>query len=467
MTVAILVGYLTLLFVIAGWSAKQSEGDDDYYIAGGKLGWILGGATLAATHASAGTFIGTIGVVYSVGWSFAWLILSIPAAYWFLAAVLAPRLTKRRHLTLPGFLEHRYESGAVRSVAAVVVLVAIVVYVQAQVVAGGLVAHVVLDIPPLWGMVGFTIILIAYTMIGGMMAVVYTDLLQLIIMFFGALLALPFALHRVGGLGSLLRQAEAVKPNVFSWNAMPTSLLLTMGLAFTLGSIATPEKLMRLYAMKDLPTIRKGTLLAIVTTLTMNLAVMTLALVSLVLFPDLSTGDLAMPVLAREVLPPVLGSLLLAAITAAMMSTVDSLLLVASSALSLDLYARWRPQSSEQAKAWVRRLGVIVTGAIPLGLLLAGVGKGELVQFIVLLFSAMMASCFLAPVVLGLFWRGANHVGAIAAMLSGLTACIGWKALGPASIDPVLPGVVASTIALVVGSQFTNINRYSKQTSSS
>ncbi len=458
MTVTVLLVYLALLFAVALWSAKKTESDEDFYLAGGKLGWLLGGGTLAATHASAGTFIGTLGVVYTIGWSFAWLILSIPLAYWFVAAVLAPRFIKSRHLTLPAFLEHRYQSRAVRVVAAIVVLIAIVIYVQAQVVAGGLVAHVVFNVPPLAGMIVFTVVLILYTMIGGMVAVVATDLLQLAIMLFGSLLALPFALRRVGGVESLLHQAEAAKAEVFRWDALPTSLLLTMGLAFTLGSIATPEKLIRLYTMKDLRTIRRGTLLAIVATVTMSVSVMILGLVSLVLFPDLRTGDLAMPMLAREVLPPFLGSLLLAAVTAAMMSTVDSLLLVASSALDRDLFALLRPQSSPAARSRVRRLGVAITGCVPLVLLLAGVGDGELVQLIVLLFSALMASCFLAPVVIGSLWPRANARGALAAMITGMVVALSWKALGPSTIDPVLPGVVASTLALVIGTMAPTAN---------
>ena len=176
--------------------------------------------------------------------------------------------------------------------------------------------------------------------------------------------------------------------------------------------------------MKDMRTIRRGVLLAIATTTIMNLGIFILALTSIVLFPDLSTGDLAMPMVAREVLPPILGALLLAAITAAMMSTVDSLLLVASSALLYDLIgsgrrARGAKPLSATTTAWLNRVGVTLVGVIPLLLILSGVGKGELVQFIVLLFSALMAASFFAPVVIGVYWRRANAPGALASMAVG------------------------------------------------
>ena len=120
----ILIAGMATFFGIGWYSLRHTRNETDYWIAGGKLGWAGGGATLAATHTSAGTFIGTIGVMYTVGWSFGWLVLSIPLAYWFTAAVLAPRFTRVRELTLPAFLEARYQSKGVRALAAVVILVA-------------------------------------------------------------------------------------------------------------------------------------------------------------------------------------------------------------------------------------------------------------------------------------------------------------------------------------------------------
>ncbi len=458
MTVQLTVfgAYFVVLFVIGWLSLRATRSESDYWIAGGRLGWLVGGATLAATHCSAGTFVGTAGVIHSVGWSFGWLVLFIPVSYWFLAAVLAPRFTRQRELTLPAFIETRYYGRGVRALAAVIILVATVVYVQAQILAGGLIANVVLGVPMAWGMIGFTVILILYTMVGGMIAVVYTDLVQLVVMTLGALLAAPFALAALGGLGETLRYAEIVNPLAFSWKSMPPTLLFTIALAFTLGTVATPEKLVRLYAMKDMRTVRRGVLLAIVFATGINLLVFIAALASSVLFPVLPTGDLAMPLIARAALPPFLGSILLAAITAAMMSTVDSLLIVAGSALAHDIYGSLLgARAAPRRRALVNRAGVALVGTAPLVLLLSGVGEGELVQFIVLLFTALMGASFFAPVVLGVFWRRATRQGAAAAMLGGVTATFLWKALGPGTVDPVLPGFLCSTLLLVVVSLLT------------
>ncbi len=454
--VTVFVIYFLVVFVLGWVSLRRTRSEEDYWIAGGNLGWVLGGATIAATHTSAGTFIGTIGVMYTAGWSFGWLILSIPLAYWFMAAVLAPRFTKVKELTLPAFMEARYYSKSVRGLSAVIILIATVVYIQAQIVAGGLIASTVFGIPTRTGMIGFTLILLVYTVLGGMMAVVYTDFLQLVVMTVGVAVAIPLALRHVGGVDELFTLVEAVNPLTFTWESMPPVLLFTMGMAFMLGSVSSPAQLVRLYAMKDMRTIRRGILLAIVLITSINLMVFVLSLVAVVLFPALPTGDLAMPMLARTVLPPFLGGIMLAAITSAMMSTVDSLLIVAGSALSFDIYQNLiDPGVSVSRRRIIDRLGIVVVGVVPVLLLLSGVGEGELVQFIVLLFTALMASSFFIPVVLGVYWRRATREGAAAAMIGGVTMTLAWEFFGSEAIDPVLPGFLLSAVLMVLVSLLT------------
>jgi Na+/proline symporter len=163
-----------------------------------------------------------------------------------------------------------------------------------------------------------------------------------------------------------------------------------------------------------------------------------------------------MPMIARAVLPPTLGALMLAAITSAMMSTVDSLLIVAGSALSYDIFQNLlRPHATDRQKNFVNRAGILVVGCVPVILLMTGVGEGELVQFIVLLFTALMAAAFFMPVVLGVYWRRGTKEGAAAAMIGGVVATFLWKGFGLESVDPVLPGFVVSALLMVCVSFLT------------
>ncbi len=453
----IFLGYFLLVFLIGWLGLRWTKSEKDYWIAGGKLGWGIGGATMAATHTSAGTFIGTIGVIYAVGWSFTWVLIFIPLAYWFMVAVLAPRFAHVKELTLPGFLQRRYASKTTRGVGALIILIATVIYIQAQIVAGGLVANVVFGVDPKIGMVVFTGILLIYTLIGGMLAVAYTDFLQMIIMVVGTMVSIPIALGHFNGLSNLIAMVESVKPSTFDWSGFPIVLMITMGLAFFLGSVATPEKVVRLYAMKDMRTIRRGILLTILLVTGINLMVFILGLSAMVLFPQLPTGDLAMPILAKSVLPTFIGTIMLAAVTSAMMSTVDSLLLVAGSALSEDIYENLiHKDASHTRRLFIARVGILTVGIIPLGSVLLGFAEGELIQFIVVLFTAMMASGFFVPVVGGVIWKRATKQGAIASMVGGVSTTTLWKVFGDPLIYPVLPGFLIAVLFFVVFSLFTN-----------
>lgn len=456
----IFIIYFAVVLGIGYLGMRLTRNEADFFIAGGNLGWALGGASIAATQMSSGLFIGTIGLMYSVGWSFGWVVLVFPLSYWLMVAVIAPRFTRVKRISIPDYIATRYYSDTARGIAALLILISFVVYIMAQVVAGGLIANIVFGIDTTTGMVIFTVILIAYTVIGGMLAVMYSDFMQMMVMTLGAIVAVPVALRQLGGgLNNLFEYVQAANPIVFTWEGMPPALLFTIGLAFFLGAPARPEQLMRFYAMRDMNTIRRGILFVMVLVAVAHFFVFFLAMASSVLFPALPTGDLAMPLVAQTVLPTVIGTVLLAAVVSAMMSTVDSALIVAGAALSHDIYGNLiykKAQISEKQRLRVGRIAVVIVGVIPLLLLLSGVGEGEFVQIIVALFSALIGAGFALPVILGVTWRRATREAAIAAMIGGISATFLWNAFGDtAYIDPVVPGFLVSLILMVVVSLFT------------
>ena len=448
---AIFVMYFLVLLGSGYIASKLTKGTEDFYIAGGNIGWALGGATIAATQMSSGLYIGTIGMMYKVGWSFAWVALVFPVAYWAMTAVVAPRFTRVKKLSLPDFIASRYYSNTARAIASIIIVVSFVVYIQAQIVAGGLIANIIFGFPQVTGMILFTAILLVYTVLGGMLAVIYNDFINMMIMLAGSFIAVPIAIHYAGGFDNLINYAVAANPITFTWQGMPPSLLFSIALAFFLGAFGRPEQLVRFYAMKDMPTIRRGIAFTIFLVGAAHLLVFILALSSSAFFPALPTGDMAMPLIARAVLPPAIGALILASVAAAMMSTVDSLLMVAGTALSHDIYTMLiNPKATEKQKMWVARLGVVAVGVLPLVLLLSGVGGGDLVQMIVALFSALMGAGFTLPVVLGILWPRANKEGAIASMVGGIATAFLWRAFGnTALLDPVVPGFLVALVLMV------------------
>lgn len=454
--VGILLAYFVVVLAIGYVGLRQTKTEADYFVAGGRLGWALGGASIAANQMSSGLYIGTVGIMYTVGWSFGWVALVFPLAYWFMVSVIAPRFNRNRQLTLADFLASRYYSDSIRVVAAVIILIAFVVYIQAQLVAGGLVASTVFGVSLTTGMLIVAVVQIFYTLIGGMLADTYSDFVQMIIMFLGAIVGAPIVLHHVGGVNNLFTYVSAANPIALTWQGMPPALLFTLGLAFFLGAVARPEQLVRFYAMRDMPTIRKAIAFVMLLVGAAHGLVFLIAMGTRVLFPALPKADQAMPLFISTAMPAVMGSLLMAAITAAMMSTLDSLLLVAGSALSHDIYGILRPRASEREKLWVGRIGTVVVGVVSLLLLLLGVGGGQVVQLIVALFSALIGSAFCVPVVLGVLWKRATREGALAAMIGGLAAAVGWRFLGNTQlVDPVLPGFLVSLVLMVAVSYLT------------
>lgn len=452
----VFVLYFIIVGIIGFIGMRQTKTEADYFVAGGKLGWALGGASLASNQMSAGLYIGTIGMMYSVGWSFGWVVFVFPIAYWVMVGLIAPRFTRQKRITVPDFIASRYYSQPAKVVAAVVILVAFVVYIQAQLVAGGTVANIVFGVPLREGMIIMAIIQLLYTVIGGILADTYTDFVQMMIMVLGALVAVPMALSHLGGIDNLFALVSAANPVALSWKGMAPSLIFTMSLAFFLGNIARPEQLVRFWAMKNVREIRKAIAFVIILVGACHTLVFILAMASRVFFPAIGRGDLAMPMLSQQAMPLFIGTFLLAAVTAAMMSTVDSLLVTAGSALSHDIFGTLRPGASETQKLWVGRIGTVIVGVVPLLLLVFGIGGGQLVQIIVALFSAIIGAAFCVPVVAGVLWKRATREGAMAAMIGGLAVTFAWKLWGNTKmIDPVVPGFLASLVLMVLVSLLT------------
>jgi len=175
-------------------------------------------------------------------------------------------------------------------------------------------------------------------------------------------------------------------------------------------------------------------------------------------FPYLPFPDQASSIMASTVMPPLLGSLFLIAMLSAIMSTVNSILLVTGGAFAHDLYKRLvNPAATERRLVWVNRLSIIALGIIPFWIATLKLGD---VQAIVIEQSKFIASFFFVPVVVGLTWRRGTKEGAVAAMLGGFAACLAWtftlqRSFPSHGIDAVEVGVATSALLFVVVSRLT------------
>ena len=269
--------------------------------------------------------------------------------------------------------------------------------------------------------------------------------------------AVPVVLTHVGGVAALGEYVGAIEPRMtgwwFSWRE-----LLAFGLSFGLGIAAAPYEMTRYYSMRDVATVRYAIGVSMLLQLVIGASVALLGIGMRGLFPFLPSPDQASSIMAATVMPPLLGALFLVAMVSAIMSTVNSILLVTGGAFAHDLYKRLvNPQASERRLVWVNRGSIVALGIIPFWMATLKLGD---VQAIVIEQAKFIASFFFVPVVVGLNWRRGTKEGAIWSMAVGFAACLAWtltlqRSFASHGIDAVEVGVVSSAVAFVVVSRLT------------
>ncbi len=449
----VLLGYSAAVILLAWAGYRRTRTAADFIVAGRSLSALVGGATLAATQISAGTFVGTVGLHYAAGVCWIWI---WPGAWlgWLISAVfVAPRLRASGALTIPEYCRRRFGSRLTQGLAALLIIVAYTVYLVAQYKASGIHVHTILGWPEWTGIALILVSTVVYSLLGGLHGSARIDLLQSTVMVAGLVVCVPYLLGQVGGLDALARQLTLVDPRLTGW-FYGWRELLAFGAAFGLSLASTPLEISRFIAMRDATTARFAIGVAFVFQAVIGAAIMMIGLSMRVLFPDLSTPDLASAVLAAHVLTPIAGSLLIVAALSAIMSTVNAVLLVSAASMAHDLYAMVWPSATDRARLWANRLGILVLAMLPIGF---AIREMALVQFIVLFHSKLIASFFFAPVVIGLNWRRGSAVAAIASMVTGLVVCVAWTLATPMplGLDPIFAGVGSSIVVFVAVSLST------------
>jgi Na+/proline symporter len=301
---------------------------------------------------------------------------------------------------------------------------------------------------------------VGYTAFGGMRASVLTDFVQSVVIVVGLVVAVPLALSEVGGLATLVGRVRGVDPSLLG-QAFPLPELAGFVAASAVGIAVAPVEVSRFYSMRDEETVRTAIGLSLVGQAVIAGSVVVLGLTARVLFPELSTPDLAAIVLSQEVLGPVFGTLFVVAVLSAILSTADSVMIVTSGGIAHDFYARiLDTDAGERRKLLVSRVTVLAVGTVPVVMALNRELLGGLITFITLLNLSLWGSTLFVPVVLGLHWRRTTTAGAIAGLLSGFVTVVVWyvaseilgvvpKPVASFVADPVFPGLLTSSLATI------------------
>jgi SSS family transporter len=449
--------YLAIVLGVSIWGYFKTETEEDFLAAGRSIGPWVGGAVLAATQISAGTYVGTLGRHYQTGVSWIWIWFGLWTGWIISAIFVAPKLRRFGALTVADYVGKRFASEGARTLSAALIILTYTIYLTAQFQAVGEIASAVFGIAPLWAMAALLLSTGFYTVLGGVRSSSYIEFVQTLIMVLALIVAVPVVIWLGGGFTALGEYVGSIDPRVTGW-WFGGHELLAFGMAFGLSIAAAPYEMTRYYSMRDVSTIRYAIGISMAAQALIGASVMVLGIGMRGLFPYLPSADQASSIMASTVMSPLLGSLFLVAMMSAIMSTVNSILLVTGGAFAHDLYKRLvNPQASQSRLLTVNRVSIVALGLVPFWFATRKFGD---VQAIVVEQAKFIASFFFVPIVLGLNWRRGTREGAIWSMVAGFTGCLLWtftfqRGFARHGIDAAEVGVAVSAVTFILVSRVT------------
>ena len=419
---AALAGFLVLQLGIGVWISRRIATEDDYLVAGRRLGPLLATFSIFATWFGAETVIGSAGEAFASGVS---LGSAEPFGYGLclvlMGLFLARPLWNRGMTTLADLYRARFGVGVER-LAAVLLIPASVLWAAAQIRAFGTVLALVGDVQ-IDAAVGIAaLFVIAYTTFGGLLADAYTDVLQGIVLALGLLVLLVTVVSHVGGSAEALRTiADSGRINLAPHAAGPWYLTLEAWAIPVIGSLTATEVVSRVIAARSGEVARRASLTAGTIYIALGLIPIAVALMATSFMGPLPEAEMVLPAVARELLPPLLFAIFAGGLVSAILSTVDSTLLVASGLLTHNLIVPVTRVTDERHKVWIARAGVITFGLIAYVLALSTSGVLALVEQA----SALGSTGIVVTVLFGLFTTLGSPRTAAATLVIGLVSYVG------------------------------------------
>jgi sodium/proline symporter len=460
------LGYLLLLLLIGVLSSRfSSAGISEFFVGGRRMNRFVVALSAVVSGRSAWLLLGVTGMAYSMGASALWAVSGYTTAELILFLTYARRLRRfsERYdcITLPDFFAARVgdRDGGLRLTLAAVILVFMVVYVSSQFVGGGKAMAASFGMSQWAGVLVTAAIVLAYTMMGGFLAVSLTDTLQAFFMLRGLVVLPVVAITDAGGWGPVMDQLRGWDPAFVS----PVSLGFGAWLGFVgigLGSPGNPHILVRYMSIRDPEQLKWAAGVGTIWNVIMGAGAVLVGMAGRIYFPEvgqLLAGDTEnlYPMLAQTHLHPVLFGVVVASIFAAIMSTADSQLLVAASAVVRDVYQKVIRRSEEVPR---ERLVVLsrltVAGLVGVALVLGWLAQ-SLVFWLVLFAWAGLGAALGPTSILALYWRGITRAGVFAGLLTGTVVTFIWN-LTPAldaAMYELIPAFVLAWVAVVVVSR--------------
>jgi SSS family solute:Na+ symporter len=441
--------YFLGLLAVGLYFQRRQTGLDEYFVGGRTMTARHIGLSVVATDVGGGFSIGLGGLGFVMGLSASWLLFSGLVGAWIAAVVLVPRVKaigeSHAHRSFPDFLAHRFGEPT-RLVAALVSAIGYAGFTGSQLLAGGKLASAAFDFDLTTAVLVMSVVIVVYTALGGLQAVVYTDTIQWIILFVGLIgLGIPLGYRAVGGLEGL---RSALPPEYFSLTNVSALQFVTWMVTIVPIWFIAMTLYQRIHASRDTATAKRAWFFAgLLEYPAMAFMGAILGMFARVLFPT-ADPEMGLPLLIRDVLPMGATGLLLAAYFAAIMSTADSCLLASVGNVVDDMVGRHlAPSAAERSLLVLSRL---LTLAIGFGSVLFALYVPKVIDSILLAYSFMVSGLFF-PALAALYWQRANGIACFwSIILGGGTTVILNVIERQTALDPIFYGLAVSAAVLVV-----------------
>ena len=430
--------YLLLIILIGVLSNRFISSQLDFLLAGRRLGPWVTAFSERASGESAWLLLGLPGAAIAVGYGEIWAVIGIISGIilsWFLIAEkLRAETEKYEALTIPDYLHKKFNdtSGIIKIFSSVIIAVFFTFYVSAQFHGSGKILNTIFDIEPLYGISLSAVVIILYTIMGGLLAVAWTDLVQGILMI-GTLVILPIVgLIELSSfdtpLRDLIMSTDSAKSSLVSgFSGLAALSVIVGGLSWGLGYFGQPHLLIRYMAIRSVKDVKKARLIAALWAIPGISGAFLIGVIGMGYFgEDFFIGkdvENVMPMLAQELLPAWLAGLLISGAVAAMMSTADSQLLVSTSAISEDLEVNVLKKSNKLLNS---RVITVLLGIFAYLVAMYSEWSGKTIFSIVSFAWSGLGSSFGPALLLTLWWKGVTRKGIIAGLFTGSITTIIW-----------------------------------------
>lgn len=462
----VLVLYLGIMAFIGWYAGRKTNSIGDFFVLSGKAGVLVSGIAYFSTQFSMGTFLGTPGTIYGVG--YAGMAISVPGAVFCMilpALLIGRKLITLGHkygfLTMADYLTDRYHSKNMSGVLGVMMLFFLVPMMGAQIIGAGVIVHVFTGLPEWVGVVGMGIIVILYCMSGGMKGAMMTDVIQGSLMIATAVVTFIVSVVMGGGFSNINHTLQSMNEAYLTFPGangyMPWTYYVSNIVLWSFFTMGQPHLFTKFFAMKDHKTMFKAILLGTAGMFFSATLIEWAGVNGIASIQNIEKADQIIPMILQRGMNPFLASIFIAGIVAAGMSTIDGILVTTTGAVTRDIYQKIINKDATDEN--VMKLSKVVTVIIGIIVICFGVFQpGSIFEINLFAFSGM--AIFVVPILFGIYWKKATAKGAVAAVIAGIISLLLFtlnpsvKALAM-GFHALFPTTIISSIVMIVVSKFT------------